>query len=104
MNPQEASQREAESLAAEVSKFLVLPTDEVPTIATVVDPQALKAQAFFADAKKGDQVLIYGKAQKAVLYDPVAKKVINVAPVNIGGGAGALDAGASTKTAPSGGD
>ena len=84
-NPDEASQREAEELAAEVGKLIVLPTDEVPTIATVTDPEALKGQTFFVNAKKGDQVLIYANAQKAILYDPVAKKVIDVAPINIGG-------------------
>ncbi len=85
MNPEEASRLEADALIAEVSKLIVLPTDETPTVATVTDPEALKGQTFFANAKKGDQVLIYATAQKAVLYDPVAKKVIEVAPVNIGG-------------------
>ena len=71
-------------LTEEVGKIFVLPKNEIPTIATVSDPSALKNQAFFADAKKGDKVLIYTNAKKAILYDPVIKKIINVAPVNTG--------------------
>ncbi|HSE56759.1 MAG TPA: hypothetical protein VLB02_01595 [Candidatus Paceibacterota bacterium] len=78
------AQEEAKDLAAEVGRIILLPADELPTVATVSDPEALKSQAFFADAKKGDKVLIYTNAKKAVLYDPVAKKIINVAPLNIG--------------------
>jgi hypothetical protein len=78
-----ASQAEAKALAAKVGKLIVLPSDEVPTIATVSDPEKLKDQNFFADAKKGDKVLIYTNAKKAILYDPVANKVVTIAPINI---------------------
>jgi hypothetical protein len=69
-------------LAERVGKLAVLPSDEVPTVATVSNPEALRGQAFFAEAKVGDIVLIYSK--KAVLYDPMANKVIIIAPVNTG--------------------
>ncbi|MDP2789341.1 MAG: hypothetical protein Q8O46_04865 [bacterium] len=75
---------EAKALAEKVGKLIVLPTDEVPTIATVSDPEALQNQSFFAEAKKGDKVLIYTNARKAILYDLVANKIVNVAPLNIG--------------------
>jgi len=74
-------QTEAKALAEKVGKLIVLPTDEIPTIATVSDPEALKGQSFFVDAKKGDKVLIYSNAGKAVLYDPVANKIVTVAPI-----------------------
>jgi|SRR3989344_1270643 len=76
---------ENKNLIAQISQFLVLPTDEEPTIATVSDPEALKDQPFFKNAKKGYKVLIYSKAQKAILYDPENKKIVDVAPINIGG-------------------
>ena len=79
----QASQAEVKSLIEKVSRILVVPTDETPTVATVSDPDALKGQAFFADAKKGDKVLIYSNAKKAVLYDPVQDKIVTVAPLNI---------------------
>ena len=83
-NPDLVAETEAQRLVEEVGKLIVLPTDEVPTIATVSDPKALKDKVFFAEAKQGDKVLIYTNAKKAILYDPVIKKIINVAPVNTG--------------------
>jgi len=83
-NPALAAQTEAENLANIVGKLIILPTDEVPTIATVSDPSQLANQPFFAKAKKGDKVLIYTSAKIAILYDPMVKKIVNVAPVNLG--------------------
>ncbi len=83
-SPEQIAQAEAQSLAKKVGMLMVLPTDETPTIATVSDPEALKTQAFFANAKVGDKVLIYTNAKKAVLFDPILNKILNVAPLNIG--------------------
>ena len=74
-NPNAITQEEIDTLLAEVGELILLPQDEVPTIATVADPEALKDQAFFANAQKDDRVLIYAR-----------KQVIEVAPVNIGEG------------------
>ena len=84
-NPQAIAQEEVTDLVAKVSKLVVLPATEVPTIATVSDPEALKDQAFFASAVKGDKVLIYAEAKKAVLYSVLMNKVLDIAPLNIGG-------------------
>ncbi len=81
-NPDAASQAEVKSLVAKVGKVMVLPEGETPTIATVSDPEALRDQAFFVDAKKGDKVLIYSNAKKAILFDPSADKIVNIAPLN----------------------
>lgn len=67
-----------------VSELVVLPQDETPTIATISDPEKLKDQPFFANAKKGYKVLIYANAKKAILYDPVKNKIIEIAPINLG--------------------
>lgn len=83
-NPQAAAQQEVQALVAKVGRLLVLPADEVPTVATVSDPEALKDQPFFASATQGDKVLIYTTAKKAVLYSVSLNKVIDVAPLNIG--------------------
>lgn len=85
-NPNAITQEEIDSLLAEVGELILLPQGETPTIATVADPEALKDQAFFANAQKDDKVLIYAGAQKAILYSPARKQVIEVAPVNIGEG------------------
>ena len=83
-NPQLAAQNATTQLVEKVSKLIVLPTGEVPTIATVADPSALKSQPFFNGAQKGDKVLIYQQAKEAVLYSVSLNKVVNVAPLNIG--------------------
>lgn len=85
-NPQAAARKEAEQLVSVVSKVILLPQGELPTVATVSDPEALKDQVFFAKAKKGDKVLLYAQAQKAYLYDPKANKILEVAPINLGEG------------------
>jgi hypothetical protein len=83
-DPNKVAQEELTKLVAQVSKLIVLPEGEVPTLATVSDPDKLKDQPFFANTKKGDKVLIYTRAKKAVLYNPDLNKIIEVAPINIG--------------------
>ena len=82
-NPQATAQEEANDLVWKVSKLVVLPEGETPTVATVADPEALKDQAFFAKAQKGDKVLIYAQAKKAILYSVSLNRVVDVAPLNI---------------------
>lgn len=83
-NPQAVAQKETDDIVAKVGKLVVLPAGETPTIATVSDPAALKDQAFFVNAQKGDKVLIYAQAKKAFLYSVALNKIIDVAPLNIG--------------------
>ncbi len=94
-NPQAAAQEEAEDLVSKVGRLIVLPKDEVPTIATVSDPDKLKDQPFFAKAKIGDKVLLYSQAKKAYLYDPVANRILEVAPITVNANQG-LDASSET--------
>lgn len=83
-DPQVVAQKEVTDLVAKVGRLVVLPADEVPTVATVSDPEALKDQAFFATSVVGDKVLIYTQAKKAFLYSVAMDKIIEVAPLNIG--------------------
>lgn len=85
-NPQAIAQKEVRDLVARVASVTILPEGETPTIATVTDLSALKDQPFFASAQKGDKVLIYAQAKKAILYSPTLNKVLNIAPLNIGNG------------------
>jgi hypothetical protein len=86
-NSQAVTQAENLKTIESVGKLMVLPDNEQPTIATVVDPEKLKAQPFFAKASKDDKVLIYTNARKAILYSPTQNKIVDVAPINIGGDA-----------------
>lgn len=83
-DPDALARKEAEELVAVVGKLIILPADEIPTVATVSDPTKLADQAFFAKAKVGDKVLLYPRAKKAYLYDPVANRILEVAPINLG--------------------
>lgn len=86
-NPQDQQKQVQEAdrkLIAEIGKLIDLPKAENPTVATISDITKLSNQPFFQKAKNGDKVLIYPVAKKAILYDPVLKKVLEVASVNIG--------------------
>lgn len=93
-NPQAAAEDEANRIKDEVAQLIELP-NEKPTVATVVDVEKLKSQTFFANAQNGDRVLLFAQAKKAVLYRPSSKKIVEVAPINIGDNG---VAGASTTT------
>lgn len=86
-DPQAAVNKQNAALVSRVSRLIVLPADEQPTIAVVNDLSKLKDQTFFAQAKIGDNVLVYTSAKKAILYDPTADKIVEVAPINIGAAA-----------------
>jgi hypothetical protein len=80
-NPNAAAQEEVRQAVRAISAYMVLP-NETPTIATISDPTKLKDQAFFAEARAGDKVLIYAQVHKAILWRPSINKVIEVAPLN----------------------
>jgi hypothetical protein len=70
------------AVVEKVGKLIELPQGETPTVANVTDVQKLRNQPFFARAQNGDQVLIYSKAGKAILYRPFTNKVIEIAPIS----------------------
>jgi hypothetical protein len=83
-NSQEAAKKEITDIVSKVSNLYLLPTGEDPTIATVSDPSVLKNQLFFTNSEKGDKVLIYTKAGRAILYRPSINKIIESAPITGG--------------------
>lgn len=83
-NPQQQASKEAERLKTELDKVIELPPDESPTVATVVDASKVQGQSFFAKTQNGDKVLLFPKSGKAILYRESTKKIIEVAPINLG--------------------
>lgn len=71
------------SLIEKISKHVLLPIGETPTIATVADPNLLKDQAFFVDTIVGDKVLMYNNEKKAILYRPSIDRVINITVIDL---------------------
>jgi len=83
-----AAHESTQALVASVAKLMVVPADEQPTLATVTDVSRLREQPFFQKAQNGDKVLIYRKANMAILYRPAINKIITVAPISSGMPAG----------------
>lgn len=74
---------ETDEIIVKVGKLMELPNGEIPTLATVTDKDKMKEQPFFAKAENGDKVLIYTKAQKAILYRPTLNKIVEVMQLSI---------------------
>lgn len=67
-------------LVAQVAKLAVLPSDEEPTVTTVVDKSKIN-QSFLANAREGDKVLLYFQSGKAVVYRPSSRQIVNMGPL-----------------------
>lgn len=83
----QAQNREAaQAVIDKVRKLYTIPADVEPTVATIVDVNQLRARnAFYAKAKNGDHLIVTN--DRAILYDPIANKIIDVVPVQIQAGA-----------------
>ena len=67
-----------------VQALMIVPAEEEPMVATIVDAVALQQeQPFYQDAQNGDQLLIYGSALKAILYSPARNIIVNVGPIQL---------------------
>jgi L-fucose isomerase-like protein len=82
-NPNATAEQQVKDTVAEVSKVIILPANETPSLATVADPTKLQDQPFFTHAEAGDVVLIYSTSKKAILWRPSTKQVVEVSPLNI---------------------
>ncbi len=101
---QARADEQVRSTVDKVRKLMILPDpeSELPQVAVVNDAAGLaKSQAFFADVKDGDEVLIYLKAQKAIVYRASENKIVNVGPVIADQSATAPKAQTPAATSPS---
>ncbi len=73
--------RNDDTLAA-VSKLVVLPEDEKPSITSVIDKTKV-GQPFLQNAENGDQVLLYLQSGKAIVYRPSTNKIVNMGPLEV---------------------
>jgi hypothetical protein len=80
--PAVQSAAEVAAIVTNLTKFMELPEDEAPMLATVTDITKLKSNPFFAKAQNGDKVLVYAKSAKAILYRPSTRKVIEISVFN----------------------
>lgn len=74
------SDEQVSEVVARVSKFIVVPEDEEPTVAVLRDTATLaERQPFYRGAKDGDILVIY--SSRAIIYDPKANKLVHVGPI-----------------------
>ncbi|MCD4811008.1 hypothetical protein K8R14_00140 [bacterium] len=76
----ELQENQAKITLDRLGKIMLLP-DESPTIATIVDADALRGEneLFYKDAQNDDKLIIF--SDKAILFRESEDLVINVAPV-----------------------
>ena len=82
LTAQQVQAREVAAMVQKVGALMLVPSGETPVMATVTDAASLKSQQqFYADAQNGDVLLVYAKAERAILYRPSSNKIINVGPI-----------------------
>jgi hypothetical protein len=70
---------EAQQYYNEISKYVELPTGEMPTVLNISDAEEVKKDnAALTDIKDGDKMLFFTKSRKLVVYRPSSKKVVAV--------------------------
>ncbi len=92
-------QQAADSYLSEVKKLIALPEAENPTVAIISDVEKMRqTNPFFSKAQNGNVLILY--STKAILYDPVKKIIIDVAPVNVAGNSASPQASAVASVTP----
>jgi hypothetical protein len=67
-----------------LGQIVILPTDEEPSIATILDKEKLKDNPFFVKAKNGDKIIAYENNRLIYLYRPEINKLVGLLPFIIG--------------------
>lgn len=77
-----SGQEVADRILEKVKKHMQVQMDPQPTVATIVDAQALKdANEFYQPAENGDHLVITEK--RAILYDEDRDLILDVVPVTL---------------------
>ncbi len=75
MNSQDT---EAKQLYEKIGKTVLLPVNEIPTVANVSKEELAQQQTGLTDIQENDKVLLFAKSRKAVVYRPSIDKVVAV--------------------------
>jgi|TARA_Y100000310_G_scaffold345403_1_gene464561 hypothetical protein len=82
------NQETADQIVRDVRKLMDIAQDIEPTVATIVDVEALRAKnPFYAKAENGDHLVV--TPTRAILYSSAKNRIIDVVPVQLepaGGG------------------
>lgn len=79
----EVARKEAETVAAQAGKIVLLPEgEEIPEVLTINDAAlAIKEQPNLAGVVTGDKIILYVKSGKAIVYSPSRNIIVNILPV-----------------------
>ena len=77
-----AAAKQISDTLSKVSKLVIVPRGETPSVATVSNAAKLSGQSFFQNAQNGDKVIVYTKAKEAILYRPSTNQIVTIAPVS----------------------
>ncbi len=74
------SDAQVDAVVARISKFMVIPTDERPSVVVLKDTASLaQQQAFYKDAVDGNILVVY--SARAIIYDAITNKLVGVSPI-----------------------
>lgn len=71
-----------QAVLAELEKRLVLPQGKA-LIFNLSDLTGLTDQPFFAKARPTDKLILFQHEKKAVIYNPISQKIVNIGPLLI---------------------
>ena len=80
-NPGQLVQENTQKIVEKVGKLIILPANEDPTVATIINIEKLKSDnpEFYLNATNGDKLLLYQK--KAIIYSEENNIIVNVASI-----------------------
>lgn len=81
--PAKDAETQKKEMIERVATHMVLPEGETPEVLTITEREKLVGQEFFTKAKNGDILLVYYAAKKAILYDPILDKILEIGPVTV---------------------
>lgn len=70
------------AVESKVSRHYLLPTSEIPALATVTNKNKLSTP-FLKNSQDGDEILIYQNNHIAIIYRPRIDRIVAVGPVSI---------------------
>ncbi|PIR53022.1 hypothetical protein COU76_03550 [Candidatus Peregrinibacteria bacterium CG10_big_fil_rev_8_21_14_0_10_49_10] len=72
----------AQRIIRDVRKLIAIPEDVEPTVATIIDVDTLRQRnPFYARAENGFYLIV--TAERAILYDPNKRIIVDVVPVQV---------------------
>jgi len=74
------SDQQVSELVSRISQFMVVPANENPSVVVLQNTaQLAQQQPFYQEAKDGNILMLY--SNRAIIYDSVANKLVNVGPI-----------------------